>query len=64
MEQRRENDLATINSLLTTIVEMQKKEIDRLEKEKPSFYINTKGNTTWANAPIETIKELLKQHYN
>ena len=64
MGQRRENDLATINSLLTTIVEMQKKEIDRLGKEKPSFYVNIKGNTTWANAPIETVKELLKQHYN
>ena len=55
------------NNLLHTIVDMQKKEIERLEgeiaKARHNVYVNTKGDTNWATAPAETLKNLLDQHY-
>lgn len=30
----------------------------------PSVYVNTHGDTSWATAPVETVKKLLNKHYS
>ena len=54
------------NELLKTIVEMQKKEIRRLEEGKETqktVHFNTIGETSWGKADTSTIEKLLAEHY-
>ena len=54
------------NRLLNIIVDMQQKEIARLEQANmpTAPFINTRGNTAWGKADADTVRSLLAEHYS